>query len=326
MARLKRLLGIGTIGTALAAGIRGLAWRHVHRFENLTPETANPPGTFIEVDGVRLHYVEAGSGPPLILVHGWQGSTFGFRYTIAALSERFRVIAVDLKGYGFSARPDRGDYSRAAQADLVARFMAALGIQKATVTGHSMGGGVAQELAVRHPHLVERLILVDSVTPRESTRMRGGRLMALLLPIFAIFTLRRGFMERVLRFNVHDREVLTPEVIEGHLRPLRMKGHTRAQQLQMLARLKERPVDPGAVRQQALLLWGEHDRIIPLRRGRDLARWLPNARLVIVPSAGHLPLEEQPEFCKREILAFLDEREPTDVQWSASAEPAEAAT
>jgi pimeloyl-ACP methyl ester carboxylesterase len=326
MSRVKRLVGLGAITAGIAAGVRALAWRHVRRFETLTPETANPPGSFIDVDGVRLHYVEAGSGQSLVLVHGWQGSTFGFRYTIAAVSEQYRVIAVDLKGYGYSARPDHGDYSRSAQADLVACFMDALGIQQATVAGHSMGGGIAQELATRHPDRVQRLILVDSVTPRESTRMRGGRLMALLLPIFAIFTLRRGFMERVLRLNVHDREILTPEVIESHLRPLRMKGHLRAQQLQMRARLKERPVDPSAVLQPALLLWGEHDRIIPLRRARDLARWLPHARLVIVPSAGHLPLEEQPDFCKREILAFLAEPAATQVEWSASVEPAEAAT
>jgi pimeloyl-ACP methyl ester carboxylesterase len=324
--KLKRLLGVSAVGAALAAGIRGLAWRHVNRFENLTPETANPPGSFIDVDGVRLNYVEAGSGPPLVLIHGWQGSTFGFRYTIADLSAKYRVIAVDLKGYGFSARPDHGDYSREAQADLVARFMEALGIERATVGGHSMGGGVAQALAIRHPERVDRLILVDSVTPRESSRMRGGRLMALLLPIIAIFTLRRPFIERVLRFNVHDPEILTPDVIEGHVRPLRMKGHLRAQQLQMRARLKERPIDSSAVRQPALLLWGEHDRIIPLRRGKDLARWLPDARLVIVPSAGHLPLEEQPEFCKRELFAFLDERNADSVEWPASAEPAEAAT
>jgi pimeloyl-ACP methyl ester carboxylesterase len=323
--RIRRLFSLSAVGAAGLATLRWLAWRTVRRFEYLTQESAGAPGSFIDVDGVRLHYIEAGQGRPILLLHGWNGSTFNFRYTIAALSERFRVVALDLKGYGFSARPDHGDYSGAAQADLVAHLMDALGIGRATVAGHSMGGGVAQRLAVRHPERVERLILVDSVTPRELRRARFPRAFVPLLPVFAMFGLRRGLIDRVLRFNVHDPSYLTPDVKEGLTRPLHMKGHLKAQQLQILARRNETPVDAGAIRQAALILWGEHDRVIPLKRGRELARLIPNARLVVVPSAGHLPLEEQGAFCNREILAFLDGAAQATGEWSLSAEPAEAA-
>src|SRR5215468_8516825 len=116
---------------------------------------------FADVDGVRIHYQEKGSGPPLVLIHGYTASTFEWKDVFEPLSQQFRVIAVDLKGFGFSGKPD-GDYTRRAQADLVIRLLDNLKIDRAILCGNSMGGEVSMHAAVRRPDRVSALILVDS--------------------------------------------------------------------------------------------------------------------------------------------------------------------
>src|SRR3990172_12332306 len=150
-------------GAALA-GYAAYAWYAQRRFEDLEPESAGAPGMFVDIDGVRVHYVEAGRGDPVVLIHGWNGSTFSYRHTIPELAQNHRVVALDLLGFGYSGRPARADYSVTAQVRLVAGLMDRLDIPSAVVAGHSMGGGIAMRLALSHPERVERLVLVDSVS------------------------------------------------------------------------------------------------------------------------------------------------------------------
>src|SRR5215475_16152767 len=116
---------------------------------------------FADVDGVRIHYQERGAGAPLVLLHGYTASTFAWKDVFEPLSQQFRVIAVDLKGFGFSGKPD-GDYTRRAQGDLVIRLLDHLKIDQAILCGNSMGGEVSMNAALRHPDRVSALILVDS--------------------------------------------------------------------------------------------------------------------------------------------------------------------
>jgi pimeloyl-ACP methyl ester carboxylesterase len=289
------------------AAVGGYARYAVQRYEDLEPESAGAPGAFLDVDGVRVHYVEAGQGDPVVLIHGWNGSTFSYRYAIAELAQHHRVVALDLKGFGYSARPAGGDYSLTAQAELVRACMDHLGIDRATVAGHSMGGDVAVRFVTRCPERVSRLILIDAATDKDRHRAaRFNRLGRPFLPLLAMLTYHRpGFQKRALRFIAHDPAFVTPETLDGHFRPMRMKGHLRAMGAQMAAHRRDEPVDVTAIQQPTLILWGEHDRVIPLERGEELARLIPNAQLVVVPSAGHVPLEEQPDYCNRALLTFL---------------------
>jgi pimeloyl-ACP methyl ester carboxylesterase len=240
-------------------------------------------------------------------MHGWNGSTFNMRYTIPELAQKYRVIALDLLGYGFSARPADGDYSIAGLADFVARVMDRLELERATVLGHSMGGAVAMRLALSHPVRVQRLVLVASATRSEMRRGRAFRmLMRPLLPLLAAAFLRRGTVRRTLLRIVHDPALVTPEFVEGHFKPLRVKGHLRSQAKQLSDRRKDPPLDHTQIRRPTLIMWGEHDRIIPLSTGLRLAEEIPNAQIAIIRSAGHLPLEEQPDECNKLLQQFLD--------------------
>jgi len=308
MAISSRLLEIIGGGAVALAAYAFFARRYVRQFENIDLETADVPGLFIDIDGRRVHYVQAGQGEPVVLIHGWNGSTFSMRYAIPELAQRYRVIAIDLLGYGFSERPQDGDYSVAGLGTLVARVMDALGIERAAVLGHSMGGAIAMRFAIHHPERVERLVLVDSATVSEMFRARNlGVAWRPVAPLFAPLFLNRSVIQRALRSAVHDRAVLTPEMVDGHLRPLRVKGHLRAQLKQLIDRRRDVPFDPAQIRAPTLILWGEHDRVIKLSTGEQLARTIPHARLVVIRSAGHMPMEEQPELCNRELLTFLEE-------------------
>ena len=301
------------------------ARRHVRRFETLEPETAGAPGSFIDINGRRIHYVQAGHGEPLVMIHGWNGSTFSMRYTIPELAQRYRVVAIDLLGYGYSAQPADGDYSIAGQGELVRLVMDRLGIERAVVLGHSMGGAIAMWLALHYPQRVERLILVDSATVQELTRGRNwGVAIRPLLPLLAPFLLRKSAVRRGLRSAVHDGAQVTPEMLEGHLRPFHMKGHLRVSAKQLSDRRRDKAFDARQIRPPTLVLWGEHDRWIRPATGEELARLIPNAQLFTVWGAGHLPLEEQPELCNREILKFLETSLPAAASrpMTATLEPA----
>jgi 2-hydroxymuconate-semialdehyde hydrolase len=294
----------------------GTVWsyskRAVRRWEDVDLAAATQPGQNVEVDGVRLHYVEAGSGPPLLLLHGLNGSTFGFRLLMPYLTSRFRVIALDLMGFGYSDRPQHRDYSLGAQARLVAGFLDARGIPKASVLGHSLGGAVAMHLALEYPERVERLILVSSASDSETRRgLRSSRLVRPLLPVVAAFTVQNQRFRRMsLRSACYDPAFVTPEMIEGYMAPTRVRGHLRALGSLMVDRRKDLPLDPSAISQPVLIIWGAADRWLPAAHGERLRALIPNSRMTVVENAGHLVLEEQPEESAHALVDFLREPMP----------------
>jgi len=305
----------------------GTVWsyskRAVRRWEDLDLAAATKPGQNVEVDGVDLHYVEAGSGPPLLLLHGLNGSTFSFRLLMPCLTPHFRAIALDLMGFGYSDRPQHRDYSLGAQARLVAGFLDTLGIEKASVLGHSLGGAVAMHLALEFPERVDRLILASSASDAETRRgLRSSRLVRPLLPVVAAFTVQNQRFRRMsLRSACYDPAFITPEVIEGYMGPTRVRGHLRALGSLMVDRRKDLPLDPSTISQPVLIIWGAADRWLPASHAERLRALIPNSRLTVIENAGHLVLEEQPEEAAHDIIDFLQEAVPLDRQEEVGASP-----
>ena len=291
----------------------GTVWsyskRAVRRWEDIDLAATTKLGRVVEVDGVQLHYVEAGEGPPLVLLHGLNGSTFSFRLLMPYLAPHFRTIALDLMGFGYSGRPQERDYSLGAQARLVAGFLDALDIEKASVLGHSLGGAVAMHLALESPERVERLILVSSASDSETRRgLRSSRLVRPLLPVVAAFTVQNQRFRRMsLRSACYDPSFVTADMLEGYMAPTRVRGHLRALGSLMVDRRKDVPLDPSAIRQPALILWGDADRWLPASHGERLRALVPNSRMAVIENAGHLVLEERPEDAARAVTAFLQE-------------------
>ena len=303
----RRLLLLGGLMVGAVAALWAYARWLVGCCENLDLADAPKPGEMIRLEDAAIHYVDRGQGQPLVLIHGLGGRIYNFRYNIPVLSEHLRVVALDLKGFGYSERPAAGDYSLTAQARLVGELMDRLGIARAAVLGHSMGAAVALRLAATCPEKVDRLILVGSAPPNGMVpRFAASLPLRPLLRLGAALVLHQTRVrERVLRQGFYDPAFLSPEMLEEFRRSVRIRGSTNAIASLLSDAARDEPLDLSRVSQPVLLLWGEGDRWADLRLARWLADELPDARLQVIDRARHMVLEERAEEANEAILAFL---------------------
>ncbi len=272
-------------------------------------EIAPKNATFFEFRGQRIHYVERGTGPLVILVHGFGGSTDSWRHVMPALAAGHRVVAVDLFGFGLSPRPrERHWYSRTSQTELLAATITALGEDSAHFVGHSYGGGLVQTLAWWKPEAVRSFMLVNSTAAYYSDARRHP----LARPPFSLLYVR-GFLRpwlvrRSLARSFFDDSRITPALVERYLERLRIRGAARA----YAGLTAPSPPDPRfagfkleALSQPALVIWGDEDDLISADHGKKAADRLLNGRFVTLPDCGHIPMEEKPSELVRVMTQFL---------------------
>ena len=296
--------------SGLAAGAAGALWAFprwlIARSEDRELAEVARPGQVLQLDGMNIHYVDKGQGPALVLIHGLGGCLYNFRYNIAALSERLRVVALDLKGFGYSDRPPDADYSQTAQAELVAGFMHQLGIERAAVLGHSLGGAIALRLASLFPERVDRLILVASAPPARLVPPLGGVALRPILRLGTALVLHQpGLRETVLRSGFYDPSFVTAEMVEEFRRFSRIRGSTEAIVHVLADSAHDEPLALARICQPTLLLWGDGDRAMGLRIARWFLAQLPDARLRVIERARHMVIEERADESNAAILSFL---------------------
>jgi 4,5:9,10-diseco-3-hydroxy-5,9,17-trioxoandrosta-1(10),2-diene-4-oate hydrolase len=261
---------------------------------------------------VRLHYQRAGSGRPLLLIHGLVGSARNWRLNIEDLSRQATVYAVDLLNMGQSQRVRDLDASLESTADVLARWMDAVGLAEVDVAGHSHGGAIAMMLAARHPERVGKLILFAPANPFCELGHQliafynsgPGRFLANLIPAMPKFvtTVALGRM-------YGDPKRATRESLEGYTDGLSMPGSI-GHVLEIVRRWHVdmallRSVLPRLADKPALLIWGDRDRAVGLSSAHKLQQLLPQAELVIVPGVGHIAFEEMPEICNNTMRRWL---------------------
>ena len=294
------------LGAAGAGAAAGLAAADRRRWR-----PPQPAGLVREVAGARLHYLDEGAGPALVLVHGFAGSTFSWRAVVPELAKEFRVIAVDLPGFGLSDRRPGIGYGHERHVDRLLALLDLLGIERAAFAGHSMGGAVVQRLAARAPGRAERLVLVGSVSAGANLdigrRRRASRLMFGAIRLAAVSpTVMYAAGRRGLRQMVADPAFVTPEVVRGYIDPLLIPGTVRAVAEMAREHAAEPAVDLGAIAAPALVVTGEADVVVPPQRAEELAAALPAAGpAVVIDQAGHLLAEERPDAFLRATLPFL---------------------
>lgn len=268
---------------------------------------------FVDVDGIRVHYQEAGDpkAPALVLIHGFASSTLVWSKVFLRLAAAgYRVIAPDMLGYGYSAKPRNGEYTIAGQARLLAGLLDALGIPRAIFIGSSYGGAVAATCALDYPDRVEKLILVGSVNnnrPLEFMLMRlfGSRVVGDVVSPLLIGSRR---LLRLRMKRVYDRHawVMDERRVDARHLPLRAAGTHRAI-INTVRRWDAERIsrDAHLITQPTLLLWGENDREIPLADGERLHAEIPRSRLIVFLECGHLPHEEYPEAFTNVVTDFV---------------------
>ncbi|HBB87505.1 MAG TPA: hypothetical protein DC047_07820 [Blastocatellia bacterium] len=270
---------------------------------------------FAEVDGVTVHYQEAGetSAPPLLLIHGFASSNLVWSKVLLQFAEEgFRVIAPDLLGYGYSGKPRQMDYTIVSQAKMVTGLLQQLGIARICLIGSSYGGAVAATIALDRPELVEKLVLVGAVTNNKPTRyllMRlfGSPIIGDILSPLVVGSRRllRMRMKRV--YDRHAWPVDEKRVQARHL-PLATRGTHRAI-VRTVRRWDAERIsrDAHLLTQPTLIAWGDKDREVPLADGERLHHEISNSRLFVFRECGHLPHEEYPAEFKELVQSFLCE-------------------
>jgi pimeloyl-ACP methyl ester carboxylesterase len=277
---------------------------------------------WMDFDGARLRYLRAGSGPPLILLHGLLGYSFSWRYTMPALAPCATVYAPDMMGAGFSDRPKGLDHSMRGTALRLLRVIEHLGISSLDLLGTSHGGAVAMMAAAeclsRNSGLrVRRLILVAPVNPysthgRLLAPFAGSNLGSLLVRFGAT---RMSFLYPYWHARMYgDRRNIPQEALDGYMAPLGKPGlfeHALSIVRTWTEDLRElQNTLPQLASIPTLLMWGSKDPAVYASSAAPLAKYFPLSQLVIFPGVGHLPYEECPEEFNRTLIEFLTREKP----------------
>ncbi len=272
-----------------------------------------PPGIeerFEVVSGHSMRYLRAGSGRPLLLVHGLLGYTFSWRFNLTALATHATLYAVDLLGTGFSDRAEL-DCSLPAMARYLTRFVNQLNIGQFDLLGSSHGGALAITLAGLDPSRIRRLILCSPANPWAPR----GRWLAPFLSATPV----RPFVPRMTRLKwlrrlqlgrmYGDRRRISPGTLEGYCAPLAIPGTIEHVQQILCGWNKDLAQLPGALARiggiPTLLLWGDHDRVVSPASAEPLRSHFHNVEYFVFEGVGHLPYEEVPEAFNRVVTEFL---------------------
>ncbi len=270
--------------------------------------------------GQRIGYRAEGRGPLIVLVHGIAGTSATWDDLIPRLSGRLRVLAPDLLGHGESAKPE-GDYSLGAYANVLRDLLEVLGHERATLVGHSLGGGIALQFAYQFPERCERLVLVSSgglgreVHPvLRAAALPGAEVVLPWLSVAARKSVGRvvhalgglglrasADLEESWRSFISLEE---PEARRAFLHTVRGIIDLHGQRVSAKDRLYLAAGLP------TLILWGDNDRLIPVRHAREAQERIPGSRLEIFPGAGHFPWRDEPRRFAEVLLDFMKTTTP----------------
>jgi pimeloyl-ACP methyl ester carboxylesterase len=265
--------------------------------------------TFVELRGTRVRFRDEGptDAPAVVLIHGFASSLETWTAVTPTLRDRFRVVSLDLKGFGWTDRPE-GDYSPEAQARLVLALMDERGVERAAVVAHSYGSSVALQMALLRPERVTRLALYDAwvYSSQLPAFFHVARAEGVGEAMFATWYGERT--EERLALAFHDQRHVTMELVDDVERALRRPG-TYAAALASVRAMRFERIEGRyrEVRAPVLLQWGREDRVTPVSVGERLLRDLPDAELVVHPLCGHFPMIEALAASNARLGEFLDD-------------------
>lgn len=316
---MKTFLRVLGWGAALIVAALVIGWLALQRpdipYATLEAKYANASSRYMEMpDGVRVHYRDQGAsgGPVIVMVHGFAASLHAWEPWVQRLGGRYRIITLDLPAHGLTRAPKGYIPTPDGNADLVDAVATRLGAKSYVVAGNSMGGGVAWDLALRHPEHVRGLVLVDAAG-WPAVRTKQG-------PPPLIFAILGNPVGRALIHNIDtsslaanglksayvDPKLVTPALVARYVELSRAPGH-RDLLLAMQSRPRRAitPATFAAIHVPTLVMHGEADALIPVADGRGFAGAIPGAKLILYPGVGHVPMEQIPDRSAADLDAFM---------------------
>lgn len=265
----------------------------------------------VDAGGHQIAFTRSGRGPAVVLIHGIPTNAYLWRGVVPPLvAAGLEVITLDLLGYGASDKPVDADLGIKAQSGVIVEALRALNWRGGTVVGHDIGGGIAQLIAIDHPKVVTRLVLVDSIVYDSFPEPGIARLKE---PVWdgilgaPDFDLKKGLTKGFTRGMVHS-DRITSQMIDAYERPFHgVEGrlaYLRAARALRTEELSSRMNAIEKIELPTLIIWGAEDLFQPLKSGEHLAQTMPNGRFEVVAQAGHFLPEDAPEALGRLIAAF----------------------
>jgi len=311
----KRNLAIG-VGAAIGAvvAVKMLTRKKTVDWDKISDQVVHSDRSqFINVDGIRIHYQEFGeaTNPPIVLIHGYTASLYVWHKVAPLLADAgFRVVAMDLVGFGYSEKPRWFEYTIGAQARMVSGLMQRLGIGRATVVGSSYGGAVAMTLALDYAASVEKLVLIDGVCNDEVLRHPILRLVSIpavgeALTPFIVDS--RLLLKRRMRKTLSPAsyDLISKDRIANVMRPLMAAdAHHSLLATSRNWRACRLEQDAQLISQPTLLIWGEDDTVVGIHNGYKLHDSILHSRFVVIPNCGHVPAEEKSEIVSELVTEF----------------------
>jgi len=274
------------------------------------------------INGIRLHYVTAGEGPLVVLLHGFPEFYYSWRHQIPALARAgFQVVAPDMRGYNLSEKPAGvHNYRINALVEDVAALIKHMGATQATVVGHDWGGAVAWAVPMTYPALVEKLVVLNAPHPgafmrelrsREQLR-KSWYILFFQIPILPELLIRSNkgaLLGEMLRTDPERAGAFTEEDIDRYVQAINQPGALTGALNYYRALFRQSPIQTmRSIRRidtPTLLIWGEHDRYLGIRLTQNLGAWVPNLRLERIPQSGHWVQAEAADRVNELLIEFL---------------------
>jgi len=305
---LSAVLLTSTLLLALAAYA---LWAPDLAFAELQKRYSSTSNNVVNVDGMRIHYKDTGpqDAPVLLFLHGFGSSLQTWDVWAGALEQKYRVIRLDLPGFGLTGPSPSNDYSELNDVNTLTQFVDKLGVSDLSVIGHSMGGKIAWTFAAAHPDRVKALVLMapDGFPQPEAIGTKPYAMPAIMG--LMKFCLPRYFVRKSIEPAFADTNALDDKMVSRYHDMLRAPG-VRAAILERgnqtiytdpVPRLKK-------IKAPTLLLWGEEDKMIPSSNATSYAGVLAQSKTVFIPKLGHLLHEEQADIGLAQLVEFLDAR------------------
>jgi pimeloyl-ACP methyl ester carboxylesterase len=318
MRKVKRILAIVLISTAvlLIVIFSTIGYRDIPK-EVLKEKYGQAPSQFMLLNDLEVHFKDGGannSQAPILLLHGTGSSLHTFNGWIPFLEDSRRVIRLDLPGYGLTDSFEDGDYSIARYVEFLHSFTSELDLDRIVIAGNSLGGKIAWNYALEYPQEVDGLILINSAgvsTESKSKPVAFTLAQTPLLKHFLRFITPKSIARRSLENVYYDKSLVNDELVDRYFELTLCEGNRDAFIARFNSIKRERPwKDLSLIQVPTLILWGEHDMLIPVEAAHLFSQELPNDSLVILPGMGHVPMEENPERSVQPLLEFLSSKLP----------------
>ena len=276
-------------------------------------QARNPEHTYVEIDGVALHYQQTGLGRPLIFIHGLLEDFRIWRHITPGLTYGNTVYELDLMGFGLSEKPQDRTYDLDTYLAQLTTYIENFHLENIILAGHDFGAVIAAAYALQNPANVHKLILMSAPISAHESLPLNIRLLG--VPLIGNLLSGDWFLKRILQEGVFDKQVMGDAMVKQYLEPLHDDPGARTALCKFLrefdlARVVEEDIFPNlsALTMPTLLLWGGQDQFTSMDVARELDVAIPSADLQVVTRSGHYILEDRPEDVRQQIKEWIDKR------------------